>query len=49
MKGPNQNGADASSLEVRVNWEGLRKFLKFQGTIEEMRRLEVPRSSKTGT
>jgi hypothetical protein len=32
-----------SSLEVRINWDGLRRFLKFEGSVDEMRRLEVPR------
>lgn len=31
------------SLEVRINWDGLRRFLKFEGSVDEMRRLEVPR------
>jgi hypothetical protein len=48
MKDPDQNGTETNSLEVRVNWDGLRRFLKFQGTIDEMRRLEVPRARKTG-
>jgi hypothetical protein len=40
---------EIGSLDVRINWDGLRRFLKFEGTVDEMRRLEVPRNRSTGT
>jgi hypothetical protein len=43
MKDTKQIPDDTGSLEVRINWDGLRRFLKFEGSVDEMRRLEVPR------
>jgi hypothetical protein len=49
VKDPKQNPADTGSLEVRINWDGLRRFLKFEGSVDEMRRLEVPRHRTGGS
>lgn len=48
MKDTKQIPIDAGSLEVRINWDGLRRFLKFEGSVDEMRRLEVPRHRTSG-
>ena len=48
MKDTKQNSHDSGSLEVRINWDGLRRFLKFEGSVDELRRLEVPRGRTSG-
>jgi hypothetical protein len=49
VKDPKQNPTEHGSLEVRINWDGLRRFLKFEGSVDEMRRLEVPRHKTSGS
>ena len=49
MKDHKQHPNETGSLEVRINWDGLRRFLKFEGSLDEMRRLEVPRHRTGGS
>lgn len=32
-----------TTLIVEVNWEGLKRFLGWKGTIEDLKRLELPK------
>jgi hypothetical protein len=38
----NKKGAP-NTAEVSVNWEGLRRFLGWQGSINELKRVELDR------
>ena len=38
-----RNKKDSSTAEVSVNWEGLKRFLGWEGSITELKRIQLDR------
>lgn len=48
MSDDRSNKSSNGTSEVSVNWEGLKRFLGWQGSVDDLKRVELDRPATAG-